>query len=210
MTPTIGIIGAGHLGRTLAATFRDNGIPANCILISYGGNPATLEAIRQEGLEKNITGNQEIGRNASVIFITLRPQVLGVLDTIPFRNDCLVVSCMAGIPLSLLSGRWGIRVTRMMPSGPDTIREKKGIAGIYPQNAVVGDLLAGAGLKVYTLQDEEMMPVFTAGVCLPAAILAAREPGTRCGNSGDFTEISSYCRDVSVGKIRSSKLFIGS
>lgn len=175
MTRTIGIIGAGHLGRTLAAVLRDNGSPADRILVSYGGNPATLDALRQAGLEKNICDNQEICKRASVIFVTVRPQSVAALDNIPFRKESLVVSCMAAIPRSLLRERWGFDVVRMMPSGPDTLREKNGIAGIYPENPILRGLLEGAGIRVFDLPDEEMMQVFTAGVCLTAAILAARE-----------------------------------
>jgi pyrroline-5-carboxylate reductase len=57
-----------------------------------------------------------------------------------------------------------------MPSGPETIRNKNGIAAVYPENQTLEYLLARLGLKVYTLPDEELMHVFTAGVCLPAAL----------------------------------------
>jgi len=174
MTRIIGIIGAGHLGRTLASVLRDHGRPEDRILVSYGGNPATREAIREAGLEKNIAKNEEICRSASIIFITVRPQSVATLNDMVFRKESLVVSCMAALPRSLLRERWGSDVIRMMPSGPDTLREKNGIAGIYPQNAILQSLLEEAGIRVFALPDEEMMQVFTAGVCLPAAILAAR------------------------------------
>jgi pyrroline-5-carboxylate reductase len=42
---TIGIIGAGSLGRTLAETFIEHGFPKEKLMISYGGKPSTLEII---------------------------------------------------------------------------------------------------------------------------------------------------------------------
>lgn len=178
MTHTIGIIGAGHLGLTLALLFRGQGIPDDHILISYGGNPATRDAIREAGFEENLAGNHEICTKSEIIFITIRPQSLATLKGLPFSENRLVVSCMAGVPTGVLNRRWGIQVIRMMPSGPETLVAKEGIVAVYPENATLSDILQSLGLKVYSLPNEEMMHVFTAGVCLPAAILAARDTDT--------------------------------
>jgi pyrroline-5-carboxylate reductase len=40
---TIGIIGCGHLGRTLAEELIDHGLPRERLMISYGGSASTLE-----------------------------------------------------------------------------------------------------------------------------------------------------------------------
>ncbi|MEN6610834.1 MAG: NAD(P)-binding domain-containing protein [Methanoregulaceae archaeon] len=177
MTHVIGIIGAGHLGRTLATVFRNHGIPENRIRISYGGNPATREEIRAAGFEANIADNREICRTCQAIFITVRPQSVGSLDSLPFPNDGLIVSSMAAIPRDLLTKRWGVPVVRMMPSGPDSILGGNGIAAIYPENDRLAGLLRLIGLSVLSLPDEDAMNVFTAGVCLPPAILAAEVQG---------------------------------
>lgn len=181
MEPVIGIIGAGHLGRALALLFQRTGIPEDDILISHAGTPTTLDAIRQAGLEGNLAGNPEICRRASILFIAVRPQSAGSLSGLPFPRDGQVISCMAGIPSDLISRRWGVPVTRMMPSGPDTLLAGKGVAAVFPDNPRIVQLLELAGIRVVPLQDEEEMHVFTAGVCLPAAILAAPsgdpEPG---------------------------------
>ncbi|HNW37597.1 MAG TPA: NAD(P)-binding domain-containing protein [Methanosarcina vacuolata] len=45
---TIGIIGAGFLGRTLAETFIEHGFPKEKLMISYGGRPSTFESIKKQ------------------------------------------------------------------------------------------------------------------------------------------------------------------
>lgn len=174
---TIGIIGAGHLGRSLAESLISTGFPRDRLRLSHAGSPATLDAIREAGLENNLTTNEDLCRHSSVIFIAIRPQSVALLDVLPFPRDALVVSCMAGIPRSLLQRRWGINVIRMMTGGPDTIIRGKGIAGIVPASEVLTGILTRMGMRVRVLPDEEAMQVFTAGVCFTAAILACRARG---------------------------------
>lgn len=174
---TIGIIGAGHLGLSLAGALIDHGFPRTDLLISHAGSPATRANIRDAGLEDNLAGNDEICRRSSVIFIAVRPQSVATLAGLPFPHGGLVISCMAGISRESLRQCPGIEAIRMMPSGPDTIRQNRGIAAICPGDAKVSDILSAMGLKVHVVPDEESMHVFTAGVCLPAAILAYRAAG---------------------------------
>lgn len=174
---TIGIIGCGHLGRTLAEELIDHGLPRERLMVSYGGSASTLERIRKAGLLENISDNVEICRNSNIIFITVRPQALEGLKGLPFSKEALVVSCMAGISSTSLKRALGIDVSRIMPSGPDTIKEGKGIVAVYPRSDILIDILPCMGLKISELPDEEMMHAFTVGVCLPAALLAAEGKG---------------------------------
>ncbi|MDD2755119.1 MAG: hypothetical protein PHS80_06260 [Methanothrix sp.] len=43
----------------------------------------------------------------------------------------MVISCMAGVPLQAIRRILGVEAVRMMPSGPSTIQEKRGITAIY-------------------------------------------------------------------------------
>jgi pyrroline-5-carboxylate reductase len=172
---TIGIIGCGHLGRTLAEELIVHGLPRERLMISYGGSASTLESIKQAGLLENISDNEEICRKANIIFIAVRPQAIVGLKGLSFPKDALVVSCMAGVSTASLKVALGIDVCRIMPSGPATIKEKKGIAAVHPRNDNLIDILSHMGLKVFELSDEEMMHAFTVGVCLPAALLVAGE-----------------------------------
>lgn len=170
---TIGIIGCGHLGRTLAEGLIDHGLPRERLMISYGGSASTLDRIRKAGLLENISDNAEICKNSNIIFITVRPQSIERLKGLSFSKEAIVVSCMAGVSSTMLERVLGVNITRIMPSGPDTIKEGKGIVAIHPRSDILMDILPRIGLRVFELPDEEMMHAFTVGVCLPAALLAA-------------------------------------
>lgn len=174
---TIGIIGAGHLGRTFAETLIEHGFPKERLMLSYGGRLSTFESMKKAGLIGNIADNTEICHRSTVIFIAIKPQSLKELKNLPFTGDSLVVSCMAGISSVSLEETLDINVFRIMPSGPDTIKEKKGIVAVYPQNKLLKEVLSFMGLRIHELQNEEMMHIFTVGVCLPAVLLIANKRG---------------------------------
>jgi len=174
---TIGIIGGGHLGRALALAFIGRGFPPGKILISHGENPETAQEIRQAGLEHSLAPNDTIGREATIVFITVRPQSFMPLQGLPFRKTSLIVSCMAGIPSELLRGVLGVPAIRIMPSGPETLLQCNGIVGMYPDDGLVRKLLSSLGQEVFIMHDDDEMNIFTAGVCLPSVIIAARMKG---------------------------------
>ncbi len=201
---TIGIIGCGHLGRTLAAELVAHGFPKEKLIVSYGGNASTLERIRKAGLLENVADNDEICRESNIIFIAVRPQTIERLKELSFSKNTLVVSCMAGISSTSLKNTLGIDVTRIMPSGPDTIKDGKGIVAVYPRSDILRDILPYMGLKIYELPEEEMMHAFTVGVCLPAALLAAGKKEISTAHAvkimekeyPDFEEIYIWAKDV--------------
>lgn len=201
---TIGLIGCGHLGRTIAEELIGHGLPKEKLMISYGGSASTLESIKRAGLFENVSDNEKICKKSDIIFIATRPQAFEELKRLNFSRDALVVSCMAGIPLDSIKKALGIDVFRIMPSGPDTIKERKGIAAIYPHDDILMDILSHIGLKIYELPDEEMMHIFTVGVCLPAALLAAEKRELNTGYAAkiidkeyrNFEEIYAWAKDV--------------
>ncbi|HWQ18774.1 MAG TPA: NAD(P)-binding domain-containing protein [Methanotrichaceae archaeon] len=200
----VGIIGCGHIGRTFAEQIIDHGFPRDALRVSYGGRASTLEKIKMAGLAQNISGNQEICRSSDITFISVRPQAFEDLKGLSFNDQSLVVSCMAGISRASLEKALGIEVHRIMPSGPDTIKEKKGIVAVYPHSDLLASVLSHMGMRVYELSDEEMMHFFTVGVCLPAALLVAGMKELSAGPAidaiveeyPDFREIYSWAKDV--------------
>lgn len=201
---TVGIIGCGHLGRTLALELLGSGLPGDGLLVSYGGNASTLEKIREAGLQERISSNEDICALSDIVFISVRPQSIGDLGRISFRKGAVVVSCAAGVSTSSLKSIFGVDAFRVMPSGPDTIRQRKGIAAVYPKSDLLSGLLFCLGLKAYQLEDEDLMHLFTTGVCLPAALLAAEDleleiegaVETIAGEYAQFREIHSWAREV--------------
>jgi pyrroline-5-carboxylate reductase len=201
---TIGIIGYGHLGRTIAEKLLEHGFPKNKLMLSYGGSSITFRKIKMAGLLENISDNKEVCRKSSIIFITVRPQAFKELKWLTFPSYALVVSCMAGISSDTLRKVLGIDVFRMMPSGPETIKANKGIVAVYPHNYTLTRILSNMGLRVYELPSEEMMHKFTVGVCLPAALIVARKRGLNTEQAvriiekefPEFAAIYTWAKDV--------------
>ena len=201
---SIGIIGCGHLGLSLATGFVRRGLPPHRLLLSRGRSQRSLQGIIDAGFRGCLADNRQICRECRIIFICIRPQSLPELVDLAFPRDAMIISCMAGVSLPAIRRLMGIDAVRMMPSGPDTILEGKGIAAIYPNSQPLSRILQGLGLRVFELSAEEQMHVFTAGICLPAALLAsgegepAAEKACRCLSReySDFQEIFSWARDV--------------
>ena len=200
----IGIIGCGHLGSAIALQLVSGGLPLDRLRVSRGKSDGSLEKILDAGLGPCLAGNGEICRDSGIIFICIRPQSLPELEDLAFPRDALIVSCMAGVSLSSIKGILGVDAVRMMPSGPDSIIERKGIAAIYPHNQALSRVLQALGLRVFELSEEEQMHVFTVGICLPAALLASDE-GEEAGEKAcrslsqeysGFPEIFAWARDV--------------
>jgi pyrroline-5-carboxylate reductase len=163
-----------------------------------------LQNIIDCGLHSCLARNDEIFRDCSIVFIAIPPQSMPELRELSFQQDTMVISCMAGVPLQAIRRILGIEAVRMMPNGPSTIQENRAIAAIYPNNGLLIRILQGPDLRVYRLLDEELMHIFTVGVCLPAAFLISEdcdreiEDACKCLSRlyPDFAEICSWARDI--------------
>lgn len=201
---TVGIIGCGHLGRTLAAEFIARGLHIDNLRVSCGRSDSSLQGIKNAGLLGCLAENEEISRDCSIIFISVRPQSLPDLKGLCVANDVLVISCMAGVSLQTIRKHLGTDALRMMPSGPSTIQEKKSIAAIYPHNDYLIKILSCLGMQVFNLPNEDLMHIFTAGVCLPAALLASGNDKIRRAEASeilareyaDFPKICTWADQV--------------
>lgn len=172
----VGIVGCGHLGQAIAQSLLDHGFEKRNLLISYGGNPLTYKKLDVQGLSSCLAANERIFREADLVFITLKPQDIMGMKEITSTGKALIVSCMAGIPASLLYRVLGTRAYRMMFSGPDTIVSGKGVATMYPEHKHLKLLLHCMNLMYIKITTEDDLDVFTAGVCMPAAIIKAESP----------------------------------
>jgi len=173
----IGIIGAGHLGLTMAQVFLRSFLqPAN-LLISYNGSINTKRSIAALGLWDQVVPTDELCKVADLVFIFIRPQSFIDFKIPATGTDALFISGMAGVPLTSLETVFGNNVCRIMTSGPDTIRQNKAIAAIYPFNETVNQVITASGFALTILNEEQEMHYFTVGFCLPAALVLAKKPG---------------------------------
>ncbi|MDR3694298.1 NAD(P)-binding domain-containing protein [Mucilaginibacter sp.] len=173
----IGIIGAGHLGLTMAQVFVKSFLPVQNLLISFKGNPQTKKLIEELGLSNQVVPIADLCKTVDIAFIFIRPQSFIDFKIKSTGVDTLFVSGMAGVPLTSLEKIFGKNVCRIMTSGPDTIRQNKAMAAIYPFNETVKLIMTGSGFTPMILNEEQEMHYFTVGVCLPAAFVLAKTLG---------------------------------
>ncbi len=179
---TIGLVGFGHLGRSLAISLVANGFLKENFLVSHGNSERTAAALDRLGFASCRVGTEELMRRADVIFVAVRPQDVLSLPFAALGKSSHVVSCMAGLPLALLraileeSGSACVEVGRMMCSGPDTLLAGRGVATLYPSDACLECLLRTMGLWVFPVASEEELDAFTVGICIPAILLNAHVP----------------------------------
>ena len=171
----IGIIGFGHLGRAVLEALLAHGFMKENIRISYKGSPVTYEKIEKSGLTECISENHRIFNEAEIVFITTKPQDVKSLAGMVFPKQRLVVSCLAGVSIDILKNIFKTPVYRMMVSGPDTIAAGQGMATLYPCNEIIGAIFKKMGLRMLEVASEKEIDIFTAGVCLPAALLLAND-----------------------------------
>lgn len=167
----IGIIGCGHLGQAILESLINHGFRKKNLFISYKGSPSTYGKIEKMGLASCISENERIFNEADIIFITTKPHDVLSLKEISISQSTLVVSCLAGVSVEILKNIFKSDVCRIMLSGPDTIIAEKGVATVYPYNELVACILNRMNLQIFKISDEGYIDIFTAAVCLPAALL---------------------------------------
>ena len=172
----IGLVGCGHLGVAVAKALVDGGLEKEQLLISYRGNPLTYKRLEAQGLALCLATNEKIFSEAEIILLAVKPSDLSALRESAANSRALVASCAAGVPLETLGALFGENVIRIMLSGPDTIATGRGVAAMFPENEALKRLFGLMGLKHIKISSQHDLDVFTAGVCLTAALLKTESP----------------------------------
>ncbi len=167
----IWIIGAGNLGQSFATKFIELW---HDIALSYSGNPQTLEKLKKLNLHKNISTNEHISKNCDIVFLTIKPKNISSLYHLNFNSNTLLVSCIAGIKLEYLQKHLHDTIIRIMPSSPKTITSNQAICWIFPENEILSELVSQIWISTFYIDKEKSLHEFTAGVCIPAALIALK------------------------------------
>lgn len=192
---TVGIIGAGHLGRVFADVLIKNGFDKSCLKISYAGNPSTFENLKQNGFTSCITDNADICRSCDLTFLTTRPNNIATLSDLAFKDSATIISCVAGF--SILQLRQYINcqnLFRLMPCSPELLKTGNGFAALLPENNDITDLLHGLGIETYIITTDEQMNIWTAAMCLVAVFIQLEFLGR--ANEMDNEEFSCAYNDI--------------
>lgn len=170
---TLGIFGAGHLGRAIAQGLLDAEFPKSRLALCSRGASRTNEAVGRANLAELVVDPQELVRRSNLLLYTVRPQDYMAIGNFTLREDCVLLSFLAGVPLArlpvMLSDEQRVRV---LTSAPYTLRRKMGIAAVYPANNVLAnEVVSTLQLRMLPLRRESDVHAFTAlGPCLPIAL----------------------------------------
>lgn len=166
----IGFIGAGNMATALVKGLVESGL--------YDPKDVLASDVSREQLKKisggfgirTLQDNNDLVRESSIVLLAVKPQSMGeVLEEIRegVREDHLVISIAAGIPLKMIHDALGenVAVIRAMPNTPALILSGM-IAlasrpGVSPENMDTAQRIFGAVGKTVVI-DEEMMDAVTA------------------------------------------------
>ena len=122
----IGFIGAGNMGGAILGGIVRGDIEAEILV--FDKNPDMLVQLSKEFGVKKAINNKEIAKNADIIFLAVKPNVLSfVLDEIKdeIRKDTLIVSIVAGKKIETIENAFGkdVKLIRVMPNTPALVGE---------------------------------------------------------------------------------------
>ncbi len=165
----IGIIGAGNMGRAIILKLLEKNYPYENIELSYNGSIFTFSELYDNNLVDMITSNASIVENTSIIILAVPPQLFSKIGEFKLDDDTLVISIMAGISIDDIKKQTGSNnVVKIIPTGPDTIKNSEAIAGVYPSNDVANELFDLLDIDYYLLDNEDQMEYISIAGCLPA------------------------------------------
>jgi pyrroline-5-carboxylate reductase len=183
---TIGLFGAGHLGRAIAEGLLEAGLPSHHLAICHRGSEKTHRELAASGLTGLVATTENVTRQSKILLYLVRPQDYLVIRDFDLREDSLFISFLAGVPLKNLPVRAAeVHSVRVMTSAPDTLRRRNGIAALYPaDNPLTREILESLGLRVVLLREESDIHAFTAlGPCLPIALTCWEGLGNQINDS---------------------------
>lgn len=138
------VIGAGKIGQTLIRAMLDTGIVERPDIVATAKHEQTARAVAEEFKIKTTLDNLEGCKNANVILICVKPQVIDeVLESIKgsVSKDQLIITTIASVPTWHLEKtlKTPVPIIRTMPNTPCLIR--MGMTGIAAGKYVTSDHL---------------------------------------------------------------------
>ena len=120
---TIGFLGTGNMAEALIKGLLAAGLVKPEQIWGSDPRPSRCQQLKQQYGINMTTHNIDVVRRASMIMLSVKPQVLlPVMDEVAahLKPRCLCISIAAGVPLQVLESHLptGTRVVRVMPNTP--------------------------------------------------------------------------------------------
>ncbi|MCU4413483.1 pyrroline-5-carboxylate reductase [Acinetobacter sp. WU_MDCI_Axc73] len=194
LNSNITFIGGGNMAQALIGGLLARGLPTTRIMVS---DP--VEAIRQLLQEKEIQAvddNVKAIKNADVVVLAVKPQVLGtVLKPLHgLFEGKLIVSIIAGAEIETIAALTGTdRVVRVMPNTPALVQT--GAHGLYANENVTtkdrdlaSQILAATGLTIWVNSEAQIDAVTAVSGSGPAYFFYLMESMIRAGKNMGLDE----------------------
>lgn len=170
-TPTIGLIGAGNMARSLAGGLLASGWPRDRLILSDPDDGQRAAVERHLGIAVD-RDNRQVARQADILVFAIKPQVFGAaareLAAEVQRRRPLIVSLAAGVRIADLE-RWlggNLPVVRVMPNTPALVGS--GASGLFANDRVTNEqrdraeaIARAVGVTVW-VSSEAQLDVVTA------------------------------------------------
>jgi pyrroline-5-carboxylate reductase len=167
-----GVLGVGSIGAAIVTGLCDNVDEAPKVLLSPRNARISAGLARRFATVDVAADNQAVVDGARVVIVCVRPQVAQtVLTELRFPADRVVVSAMAGVPVTTL--------TRLVAPASDVARviplpsvaRRDGITPVHPPNAAAAALFDRLGETV-EVDDAKAFEAFSASTATIAAHFA--------------------------------------
>ncbi len=161
----IGILGVGHISKSMVTGFLNAGIRPENLLFSPRGLAADLSARHGVPIASD---NADLVRRADIVFLAVRPaDAVAVIAGLPWREDQIMISIGAGVPLSSLAVH-PARVVRAMPLIASSFNASP--TAYYPPLEEAREVLAYLGPAI-AIDCEEQFEIATVSAAVFGWIL---------------------------------------
>lgn len=195
MSEQLGVLGVGHLASYTLAGLRNAG-DHRPVLLSPRNRERALSLATEHDCEVAVD-NETVVERTRLILLSVRPEhVQELLQDLTFTSDHLLISCVAGMPLSQIAPLIApARVVRALPLVCAEVGE--GAIPIFPDHPEVRQLLAQLGC-VISFDDEEGYELASVAACMNGWMYAF------------FEQLTEWYVDQGMEKSRARELVLHS
>ena len=141
----LGFVGTGAISEAIVRGMQLSGGDAYAFHLSPRSEERSRALAAAYPSVTREASNEAVVAASDVVFLGVRPQDIAVLEGLPFREDQLVVTLLAGTPLARMRALAApaARLVRVLPL--PSIRHRRGPIIMTPADPLVEQLLAGLG-----------------------------------------------------------------
>ena len=153
---TLGFVGTGTLAEAVIRGLQQTEASHHRFLLSPRSEEKSRALAAAYANTTRAESNAEVVANSDIVLLGVLPKQIGLLGDLPFREDQIIVSFLAGVSVNLVraAARPATRVVRMIPL--PCIEYRKGPILMTPADPSVEALFAPVGELVISEQERDL------------------------------------------------------